>query len=174
MNPDRRRWLAGSVLLAGAVGRGVWAQATDAARRPWPAARPTPALDLPTWEGSRFNLAEARGKVVLLNFWASWCEPCRSEMPSIELLAERFAKEGLVALAVNFRETDAALRRYLAEWPITLPILRDADGAAARAWGFRGFPSTAVVGRDGRAVFSVTGEVDWAGREARQWITAVL
>lgn len=166
----RRQCLAAGALLAG----GVRAQTADAAHRPWPAGRPTPALDLPSWEGPRFNLAEARGKVVLLNFWASWCEPCRSEMPSIELLAERFAKDGLVVQAVNFRETDAALRRYLADWPITLNILRDADGAAARAWGFRIFPSTVVIARDGRAAFTVIGEVDWTGREARQWIGALL
>jgi len=166
----RRQCLAAGALLAG----GVQAQTADALRRPWPAGRATPTLDLPSWEGQRFNLAQARGKVVLLNFWASWCEPCRTEMPSIELLAERFAKDGLLVQAVNFRETDAALRRYLADWPITLPILRDADGAAARAWGFRVFPGTALVARDGRAVFTVTGEVDWTGREARQWITAVL
>jgi thiol-disulfide isomerase/thioredoxin len=170
LNPDRRRWLAAGALMAG----GVRAQTANAARRPWPSTRPTPALDLPAWEGPRFNLAEARGKVVLLNFWASWCEPCRTEMPSIELLAEGYAKDGLIVQAINFRETDAALRRYLADWPITLPILRDADGAAARAWGFRVFPSTAIVARDGRALFTVTGEVDWTGREARQWITAVL
>ena len=103
----RRQGLIAGALLAG----GVRAQTADALRRPWPAGRPTPPLELPSWEGPRFNLAEARGKVVLLNFWASWCEPCRTEMPSIELLAERFAKDGLVVQAVNFRETDAALRR---------------------------------------------------------------
>ncbi|MFY9511223.1 MAG: TlpA disulfide reductase family protein, partial [Rubrivivax sp.] len=142
--------------------------------KPWPAQRPTPALALPAWEGPVFKLGEARGQVVLLNFWASWCEPCRAEMPSLELLAERHARDGLVVQAVNFRETDAAIRRYLAQWPISLPILRDSDGAAARDWQVRVFPSTIAVARNGRAAFSVTGECDWTAAEARRWIAALL
>ena len=142
--------------------------------RPWPATRPTPALELAAWEAPPVRLPDLRGQVVLLNFWASWCEPCRSEMPSLELLAERHAKDRLQVLAVNHRESDAAIRRYLAQWPITLPILRDPEGAAARAWQVRIFPSTIAIGRDGRAAFSVTGEVDWTSREAGAWISPLL
>ncbi len=141
---------------------------------PWPASRPTPALELPALEGPPFRLADARGQVVLVNFWASWCEPCRAEMPSLELLAERHAKDRLVVQAVNFRETDNAVARYLAQWPISLPILRDRDGGAAKAFGVRVFPTTIAIGRHGRAAFSVTGEVDWGSTEARRWIAALL
>ena len=142
--------------------------------RPWPADRATPALELPAWEGQPFRLADARGQVVVLNFWASWCEPCREEMPSLELLAERHANDRLVVQAINFRETDGAIARYLAQWPITLPILRDRDGAAALAFGARVFPTTVVVDRRGRVAFSVSGEVDWGGAQARRWIAALL
>lgn len=169
--PSRRRLLAAAALGAALPAVPVQAQAQ---RKPWPAGKPTPPLALPAWEGPGFSLAQARGQVVLLNFWASWCEPCRAEMPSLELLAERHAKDGLVVQAVNFRETDAAIRRFLAQWPLTLPILRDRDGAAARDWQVRIFPSTLLVGRDGRAAFSVTGEADWSGDEARRWIAALL
>ena len=150
--------------------------ADDAAAlaRPGPAGRPTPVLDLPGYEGARWSLAAARGRVVLLNFWASWCEPCRSEMPGLELLAERHENDRLDVVAVNFRETDAAIARFVALMPITLPILRDGDGAAARAWGVRIFPTTVAVARDGRAVFSVVGEADWTGSAARQWIAPLL
>jgi thiol-disulfide isomerase/thioredoxin len=142
--------------------------------QPWAARRAVPALDLPGFDGPAWRLADARGQVVLLNFWASWCEPCRAEMPSLELLAERHEKDGLAVVAVNFRETDASIRRYLAQWPITLTIVRDAEGAAARAWGVRIFPTTVVIGRNGRPAFTVTGEVDWTGAEARRWITPLL
>lgn len=142
--------------------------------QPWPAGRAVPALALPGFDGPAWRLADTRGQVVLLNFWASWCEPCRAEMPSLELLAERHEKDGLAVVAVNFRETDASIKRYLAQWPITLSIVRDADGAAARAWGVRIFPTTVAIGRDGRPAFTVTGEVDWTGTEARRWLAPLL
>ena len=120
------------------------------------------------------RLAALRGQVVVLNFWASWCEPCRAEMPSLELMAERHKGDRLQVLAVNFRETDGTIRRFLEQTDFSLPILRDADGAAARAWQVRIFPSTVVIGRDGRAAFTVVGEVDWGGAEARAWIAPLL
>jgi thiol-disulfide isomerase/thioredoxin len=143
-------------------------------RRPWPKDQATPPLDLPGYDGPRWNLKEAQGKVVLLNFWATWCEPCRSEMPTLELLATLFEKQGLVIMAVNQRETDAAIKRFMDVLPFSLPILRDVDGATSRAWGARAFPTSVLVGRDGKARFSVIGQVDWNGPKARQWIAALL
>lgn len=171
IDPQRRTLLASLALATGAVRA---AEPAGAQRRPWPAGRPTPALELPAWEGAPFRLADARGRVVVLNFWASWCEPCRAELPSLELLAQRHEADRLQVLAVNFRETDGALRRYLAAAPLTLPVLRDRDGAAARDWQVRIFPSTVVIARNGRAAFTVTGELDWNGPTARAWIAAVL
>ena len=169
--PARRSLLC--ALALGGVALRAAAEPT-AARRPWPAGRPTPAMDLPAWGGGRTRLAELRGQGIVLNFWASWCEPCRAEMPSLELLAQRHEGDRLQVLAVNHRESDAAIRRFIDETALTLPVLRDADGAAARAWGVGVFPSTIVIGRDGRARFSVLGELDWTGPEARAWIAAVL
>ena len=168
---NRRRLLT-TALTLGALP--LQAQEPGPKPQPWPAGRAVPALELPGFDGPAWRLAGARGQVVLLNFWASWCEPCRAEMPSLELLAERHVKDRLVVVAVNFRETDASIRRYLAQWPITLNIVRDADGAAARAWGVRIFPTTVVIGRDGRPAFTVTGEVDWTGAEARRWLAPLL
>lgn len=167
-----RRQLVTTALALGALPLG--AQEPGPKPQPWPSGRAVPALDLPGFDGPAWRLADARGQVVLLNFWASWCEPCRAEMPSLELLAERHLKDRLAVVAVNFRETDASIKRYLAQWPITLNIVRDADGAAARAWGVRIFPTTVAIGREGRPAFTVTGEVDWTGAEARRWLAPLL
>ena len=142
--------------------------------RPWPPARATPPLALADHDGGRWSLHDARGQVVVLNFWASWCEPCRTEMPSLELFAQRHERDGIVVMAVNHRETDAALDRFLQQMPISLPILRDTDGAAARDWGVRVFPTTVLVGRDGRARFSVIGEADWLAPELRNLLAPLL
>jgi thiol-disulfide isomerase/thioredoxin len=158
-----------------ALGHVGVARAEDGpAPRPWPAGRPTPALQLPGQDGGTLSLAELRGQPVLLNFWASWCEPFRAEMPSLELLETRHAADGLRVLAINFRETDAAVRRFIDSAGLTLCILRDRDGAAAQAFGVRVFPSTVGIGRDGRARFVVVGEVDWTGAQARRWIAPLL
>jgi thiol-disulfide isomerase/thioredoxin len=171
------RLLSRRTLLTALVGGAAGVHAADAPsvqRRPWPRGASTPTLDLPTWDGPPWSLGTARGQVVLLNFWASWCEPCRAEMPSLELLAERHTRDRVQVMAVNFRETDGAIRRFLAQTDCSLPILRDVDGGAARDWGVRVFPSTVVIGRDGRATFTVIGELDWTGAEARAWIAPLL
>jgi thiol-disulfide isomerase/thioredoxin len=171
---SRRVWLARAAATAllpvGATPRA----ASGPQAVPWPRRRPTPALALPAWEAPPFTLAAARGQVLLLNFWASWCAPCRDEMPSLELLAQRHQGDRLQVLAVNFRETDAAIRRFIDQTSLTLPILRDTDGAAAKAWQVRIFPTTVAIGRNGRAAFSVVGEADWTGPAARAWIQPLL
>lgn len=174
--PRRRRDVLRSALTAAlCCGTGAPAFATPGPQPvPWPRHRPTPALALPGWDGGSWSLAQAKRQVVLLNFWASWCQPCRAEMPSMELLAQRHADQGFQVVAVNFRETDGAIQRFIDETGLDLPILRDRDGAAAKAFGVRVFPSTIVIGRDGQAVFSVTGEVDWTGTDARRWLAPVL
>lgn len=169
MLTTRRRLLAAAIALPAAAS----VHAEPVMRR-WPSGRATPALELAAWEGPAFRLGDTRGQVVVLNFWASWCEPCRSEMPSLELLAERHARDRVSVLAVNYRETDGAIARFLAQWPVTLPILRDRDGAAALAFGVRVFPTTVVIDRRGQAAFTVTGETDWGAAASRAWIAPLL
>ena len=129
--------------------------------KPWPPQRPTPALHLLTLGGAAWTLASQRGHPLLLNFWASWCEPCRSELPLLEKAAAAWRDAGLRVVAVNFRESEAAVRRYLGSIPLSLPVLRDADGNAAHAFGLNIFPGTVAIDRQGRTRFIEVGELDW-------------
>jgi thiol-disulfide isomerase/thioredoxin len=171
----RRRFAAGVLLWASGVAPLAMAGSALAARlEVWPKDRATPPLSLPRLDGSTWELASARGKVVVVNFWASWCEPCRDEMPSLELMAARYEGDGLVAVAVNFKEGAGTIRRFTETTLVTMPILRDAEGTAARAWGARFFPTTVLVGRDGKAASFVRGEVDWMAEPARRWVADLL
>jgi thiol-disulfide isomerase/thioredoxin len=173
--PDRmnRRFCLGALLGMGAFACSPGA-AAQSVRKAWPAGKPTPPLELPAIDGAPWRLAGERGHAVLLNFWASWCEPCQAEMPSLERLAAAQRDAGLRVVAVNFKEGAPAVNRFLAKVPLQLPVVRDADGAAARAFGINIFPSTVAIDRKGRVRFIVVGEIDWAGAAGMDAIKPLL
>ena len=144
------------------------------APQPWPKGQGTPTFELEALSGSPVSLASLRGRPLLLNFWASWCEPCRAEMPSLELLEARHASAGLKVLAINFRETDGTVKRFVEQTGLSLTVLRDRDGGVARDYGVKIYPTTIAVDRAGRARFTVTGEIDWLGADATRWLRPLL
>ncbi|MBI3325552.1 MAG: TlpA family protein disulfide reductase [Nitrospinae bacterium] len=125
-------------------------------------------------EGERVSLADLRGRVVLLNFWASWCLECRPEMPAFEQLHRDFAAQGLTVLGVNVREGTPAIRPYAKELNLTFPLVLDRKGEIAMSYGVIGLPTTFLIGRDGRAVAYAIGARDWAAAAARAIIQALL
>jgi thiol-disulfide isomerase/thioredoxin len=168
-----RRHCLGALLGAGALLSPHLASA-QSVRKPWPAKKPTPPLELPGIDAAPWRLADERGHPVLLNFWASWCEPCQAEMPSLERLAAAQREEGLRVVAVNYREGEPAIKRFLARMPLQLPVVRDADGAAARAFDIHIFPSTVAIDRQGRVRFILVGEFDWGGAAGIEAIRPLL
>jgi thiol-disulfide isomerase/thioredoxin len=172
-SPTRRRALA----LAAATLATPWlADRATAAYvvRPWPAAKPVPALDLADLDGKRWGLDALAGRVVVLNFWATWCEPCRIEMPSLDALARHHRERGLTVLAVNYRETAQVIRSFLERTPYSPTILLDADGDATTEWTPRVFPSTVLIGRNGLPTTTVLGDLDWGGAVAKELIDPLL
>ncbi|MDP9046461.1 MAG: TlpA family protein disulfide reductase [Pseudomonadota bacterium] len=170
----RRVWLARAahVATAAAVGLPRLAGAAHIVKS-WPAGKAVPALSLPDLDDKLWTLAAFKGRPVILNFWATWCEPCRAEMPSLQALARREGRRGLAVLSVNYEESAAAIRRFLDTVPIALPILLDRDGEAAAAWTPRVFPTSVLIDRRGMPRTSVLGELDWNGADARALIGAL-
>ena len=134
------------------------------------------ALVLKDLEGEATDLAKLRGKVVLINFWATWCPPCRREMPSMERLSNALEGEPFVVLAVDVgedRDTIEAFTSQLDTTP-TFPILLDTDSRTLQAWKVAGLPSTFVVDRQGRIVASAIGGREFDHPELIQAIQKLL
>ena len=141
--------------------------------QPWPAHKAPPLQAGIDASGKSLLLKDLRGQALVINFWATWCEPCREEMPSLALLAQSQSGK-LRVLAVNFKESQAAVSQFAAATGLTIPTLRDPDGALARAWGIRVFPSTVLVGADGQVRSVVRGALDWHGETAARLIAPLL
>ena len=153
-----RLLLAASVLLglAGASG------ATPAVRLPAWTGGPTQPLALKDLGGTLHDLAEYRGQVVVVNFWATWCQPCREELPSLERLRDAMRGRRFEVLTVNVAEGEPRVKGFLAEVPLRLPVLLDRNGDAQRAWRVRGLPATFLLDPHGAIRYWYLGELDWA------------
>jgi len=127
-----------------------------------------------TLDAQPLSLTELRGKVIVVNFWASWCLECRPEMPLLERLHREFASRGLAIIGINAREDKDVVGRYARELGLTFPLVLDPGGKVNDVYGVVGLPSTFVVGRDGRAVAFAVGPREWASLPARALIEKLL
>ena len=133
-----------------------------------------PDFDGHTVDNREMSLRSLQGKVVALNFWATWCLECRPEMPGFERLHREFSARGLVVIGINARETSATIREYAKELRLTFPLLLDDLGKINSTYGVIGLPTTFLIDRDGRAVALAVGPRDWSGNPARELIRALL
>jgi peroxiredoxin len=133
-----------------------------------------PPLELKDSGGKIHRLADYRGKVVLVNFWATWCEPCRDEMPSMQKLRERLAGKPFAILAVNHGESAAQVDAFLKKLPLEFTVLLDPFNEVTRVWKPGILPASFLIGRDGRIRYKVVGEFDWAGEDAAAAIRGLL
>jgi thiol-disulfide isomerase/thioredoxin len=140
----------------------------------FPEPLPTPGVTLKDLDGQPITLRDLRGKVVFLNFWATWCVPCRQEMPAIERLYQAYRDRGLAVLAVNFKEGPAAVRSFMRDLDLSYPAALDGDGAGSRSFGVRGLPVTYLLDREGRILWKAIGSREWDGPHARAYLERVL
>jgi thiol-disulfide isomerase/thioredoxin len=144
-----------------AVATGPWTVRAEVDRlQPWTGA--TPPLELRDLAGTTHSLHAYLGRVVLVNFWATWCDPCRDEMASIQRLRERLSGQPFIVLAVNYGESASRIETFVRQMSIGFPVLLDRSQEASRAWRVRVLPASFLVGPDGRIRYHVIGEIDWA------------
>ncbi len=154
MFKTRRDWY--DVMLTIAILGGVWIFFTRVPVEPAGAATAQPRvnflapdLSLATLDGKKISLDDLRGQVVLVNFWATWCPPCRAEMPEIENVYEKYRAQGFTVLAVNVAEDEPTITPFIKQYNLTFPILLDRDTFAAKRFLVAGLPTTFFIGRDG-------------------------
>ncbi|MCZ7590342.1 MAG: TlpA family protein disulfide reductase [Gaiella sp.] len=121
-----------------------------------------PAFTLPRLDtGGQLAIADLRGKAVVVNFWASWCVPCRDEAPVLQQTYERYRDRGLVVLGVDVNDFREDARRFMKRYGLTYPVVYDGKGSTVGKWGVRGFPETFFVDRTGKLVGErIEGAVD--------------
>jgi peroxiredoxin len=146
----------------------AWAQTLDLGR-------PAPGITLTDVAGGTHRLSEYRGSVVLLNFWATWCVPCRTEMPSVEQAYRRFKGKGLVVLAVNLDAgSRSPVEAFAKELGLTFPVLLDPQWTSSHAYRVLGLPTSYLIDREGRLVGREIGPRDWSRGDALKKLETLL
>jgi len=161
-------WFAAALLAASCA-----ALAAGGELKPWSGGA-TPPLALRDLQGKEHRLADYKGKVVVVNFWATWCDPCREEMPSMQRLQDKLAGKPFAILAVDFGEGAPRINDFLKKVPVRFTVLLDRDTSAATRWKVRVLPTTLVLDPEQRIRYSVVGDLEWDSPAVEQAIRKLL
>lgn len=140
--------------------------------------RPAPEFELSDRQGQVHTLSQYRGQVVFLNFWASFCAPCREEMPSMESLVRQYEAQGLTMVAISlddgWQDVDRFMNSFLPGQRSAMTVLLDADEETAHRYGTELLPETYIIDRNGQIVARFVGDYDWTRAEVKQIIEGLL
>lgn len=136
---------------------------------------PAPDFTFPDLNGKKVSLSDYRGKVVFVNIWATWCPPCREEMPSMQKLYDRFKGENFEILAVSIDSTGAkAVAPFMRELNLTFPALLDTKGKIGSLYGTTGVPESFIIDKEGILIEKVIGPLDWATPKVFQFFQDLI
>lgn len=171
--PSRRQFLQSALAATALRPAGAQAERGLAYQlSPW--SGPLVGFSLVDTAGKTWRPADFKGRSVLLNFWASCCEPCRAEMPSLQQAADLHGPDRLLVLAISFKERPERVLQFARSTGLTLPLLLDVNGQAASRWGVRVFPTTLGIDTQEKPALRVQGEMDWTGKSAEKLITGLF
>lgn len=136
---------------------------------------PAPDFTLTDISGKKVSLSELKGKVVLLNFWATWCGPCRAEMPGLNKLYQELREKGLVVLAISVDASDKPVKEFMKDKKFSFPVLLDTDKEVSfDDYAVMGLPTTIIIDRKGLIAEKVLGEREWDTPQMKEKITKLL
>jgi thiol-disulfide isomerase/thioredoxin len=136
--------------------------------------KPAPALSFTLLSGKPLDIGNLRGQVILINFWATWCPPCRKEMPSLDRLDKMESGRQFTVLAVNVKEQVDLVEHFLEEMPLSFPIALDEDGKLAKAWRVFVYPTSYLIDKQGQIRFSLSGTLEWDDPEVVEVIEQLM
>lgn len=128
---------------------------------PMPEEPAAPVFELQGPSGDTYNLAEMQGQPVIVNFWATWCPPCRAEMPAMQRAWETLRDEGVMLVGVNVGESEGEIAAFVERLGVDFPLPMDTDMSVSQQWPMKGLPTTFVVDPEGRIVYRAQGEREW-------------
>lgn len=173
------RWLAVAALVVGlsmlaAPGDAEDGKPTGSTTLEALAGSPQSSFALPSLDGPAIELARLRGRIVLIHFFATWCEPCRAEMASLRDLQARLDGRPFAIVPISVAEADGAVRRFFANESLPFAILLDRDRSVARAWNIHTLPSSVVLDRTLKPRFMAEGDVDWARPDVMKTLSDLI
>jgi len=124
-----------------------------------------PDFALQDTNGKTHRLSDYRGRPVIINFWTTWCPPCREELPSMNRAWHLIEEEGIVMLAINMGEDEDTIFNFSADYPTDFPVLMDQSGEVIEQWPVKGLPTTYVIAPDGTIAYRAIGSREWDARE---------
>lgn len=152
-------WLFGLVLLAPAV------FADKGEFKPYNGSLVSPVIELPDMQGRVHRLDDYRGNVVLVQFWATYCTPCRTEMPTMNRLIEKMRGKPFKIVTVNMAEPAGQVREFLDEVPVDFPVLLDTDGSTLGRWKVFAAPANFILDKNGEIIYTLYGAIEWDSEE---------
>ena len=178
VKPDSGRYIAMMMIGVGLIAIGIMfmlilnnrekttsASSSDLSAVPAEMDFPAPELDLVTLNGTPVSLTDYRGSVVLVNLWATWCPPCRQEMPTLQAFYDRYKDDGFVLIAIDQEETHEIVQPFVEEFGLTFPVWLDKDYLAQREFKTMSLPSSYVIDRNGRVKLMWIGSISKANLE---------
>ena len=142
-------------------------------KTPWPSTQKTPPILFKDVNGREYKTETLRGKKVVLNFWATWCAPCKEELPSLQIFSDLQNPEQVLVLTINVKEPSSRALRFMQNNQINLPLISDTQGEWAQKLGVKVYPTTLLLDTQGQIKWRVMGEVDWTSAEPQAWVNSL-
>ncbi len=154
----------------------TWSDESPQTLVPVPNRPAAPDFNLPDVDGEQHRLSNYRGKVVAINFWATWCPPCLREMPSMQRLWEKLKEKDFVILAIDVGEDDETVFRFTValDTPLEFPLLLDLEGKIVAQWPVLGLPTTFIIDKQGRVAYRAVGGREWDHADFSSVISAMI